>query len=202
MITLKNICVYCGSSSGVAKEYQQAAHDLGSILAQRNIGLIYGGGRVGLMGTLADAVLKSGGRVTGIIPQHLLDLELGHSGITSLVPVSTMHTRKHAMAEQADAFIALPGGIGTAEEVLEILTWLQLGLHVKPVALLNVLDYYRKLLDFLDHMTGEGFLLPEHRRLLIVESEIPRLLSRLEQFEPGNMTAKIKDAAFVADRDR
>jgi uncharacterized protein (TIGR00730 family) len=149
---MRRICVYCGSSTGFDPVYQNAAVQLGTLLARQNIALVYGGGSVGLMGALADAALAAGGEVIGIIPHHLIAMEVGHRKLTSLVAVDSMHARKHQMADLADAFIALPGGIGTAEELLEVFTWLQLGIHAKPVAVLNVNGYFDGLLQFLLHM--------------------------------------------------
>jgi uncharacterized protein (TIGR00730 family) len=191
MNTLRRVCVYCGSSAGHDPAYRAAAEELGRHLAGRKIGLVYGGGKVGLMGALANAVLAGGGEVIGVIPHHLLALEVGHHGVTSLIAVDTMHARKHQMAEMADAFIALPGGIGTAEELLEVFTWLQLGLHAKPVALLNTLGYYRHLADFLAHMVGTGFLKEAHRSMLIVEDEIAPLLAKLETFTPTRVDKRV-----------
>ncbi len=190
-MTMKRICVYCGSSGGFDSVYKAAAVALGTELAARKIGLVYGGGNVGLMGALADAVLAAGGDVTGIIPHHLIAMEVGHRNLPSLIAVDSMHARKHQMAEMADAFIALPGGIGTAEELLEVLTWLQLDIHSKPVAVLNTNHYFDHLLRFLEHMEQTGFLKKEHRLLLIVEDEIPRLLERLENFVPVRIDKRI-----------
>ena len=191
MRKIRRICVYCGSSAGFDSVYRDAAVVLGRFLAAQKIGLVYGAGKVGLMGALADAVLAGGGEVIGIIPNHLIQLEVGHDELTTLIAVDSMHARKFQMAEMADAFIALPGGIGTAEELLEVLTWLQLGLHAKPIGLLNTNGYYAHLLEFLGHMTSTGFLKEQHRSMLIVESEPTVLLQRLMTFTPEHIDKRI-----------
>jgi uncharacterized protein (TIGR00730 family) len=188
---MRRICVYCGSSSGFDPIYRESAANLGRILSARGIGIVYGGGKVGLMGTLADAALAAGGEVIGIIPHHLIAMEVGHHEVTTLIPVDSMHIRKHQMAEMSDAFVALPGGIGTAEELLEVLTWLQLGIHAKPVALLNINSYFSHLLEFLDHMETSGFLKAEHRKMLIVDQEPESLLARLSAFVPERIDKRI-----------
>jgi len=160
MASVKRLCVYCGSSSRVDAIYRDAARTLGSILAAAGIELIYGGGRVGLMGILADAVLAGGGRVTGIIPAHLHDAEVGHHGISELLVVGSMHERKRLMFERSDAFVALPGGLGTLDETFEILTWKQLRLHDKPIVIVDVGGYWRKLLALIDQIVDEGFAAP------------------------------------------
>ncbi len=152
------------------------------MLAERGLTLVYGGGNVGLMGILADAALVAGGEVIGVIPRQMIARKLGHKGVTSLLPVNTMHERKQKMAELSDAFIALPGGIGTMEELFEAYTWLQLGIHRKPVGLLNVLGFYDSLLGFLAHMSGQRFLKHEHLETLLVEDNIERLLERFTRF--------------------
>ena len=188
---MRRICVYCGSSAGFDPVYKATAVELGTTLAARNIGLVYGGGNIGLMGALADAVLAAGGEVIGIIPHHLIAMEVGHRQLTSLIAVDSMHARKHQMAELSDAFVALPGGIGTAEEILEVFTWLQLGIHAKPVALLNTNNYYGHLLQFLGHMEQSGFLKREHREMLIVDNDVPRLLQKLNDFTPARIDKRI-----------
>ena len=180
---LSRLCIYCGSSPGSQPEFAQAAHACGTALAKQNIGLVYGGGNVGMMGLLADAVLAAGGEVIGVIPHHLADKELAHAGATQMHRVSTMHERKQLMADLSDGFIVLPGGIGTLEEMFETLTWLQLGLHQKPIGLLNVADFFTPLLTFLDHMVANRFLKQEHRDLLLVESHIEKLLPRMAAFQ-------------------
>ncbi len=153
-----SICVYCGSSAGKHPEYAELARTLGTAMARRGVALVYGGGKVGLMGVLADAVLAAGGKVTGVIPKQLVDLEVAHSRLTHMVVVDTMHQRKTRMFELADAFIALPGGFGTMDEMFEMLTWAQLGLHRHPCAFLDVRGYYRSLQAMVEHMADEGFI--------------------------------------------
>lgn len=182
---LMHLCVFCGSSSGRHPQYAAAAAELGATLAHRGIALVYGGSRIGLMGALADAALAHGGRVIGVMPQNLMRREVAHHGLSELQIVETMHARKQRMAELADGFVALPGGMGTLEELTEILTWAQLGLHAKPVGLLNVADYFSPWLAFLDHAVEQRFLKPAHRRLLFTETRIDALLQRLAQIEPG-----------------
>src|SRR5215210_5562364 len=167
---MDRLCVFCGSSSGRDPAYSVLAAQLGRALAQRRIGLVYGGGRVGLMGVLADAALAAGGEAIGVIPQDLMDREVGHGGLTELHVVSSMHERKALMAELSDGFAALPGGIGTLEELIEVYTWSQLGLHAKPMGLLDVRGYYRPLAALLDHAVHEAFLRAEHRAALHVAS--------------------------------
>jgi uncharacterized protein (TIGR00730 family) len=173
------ICVYAGSSFGASVEYAKAAAAFGAACARRGWGIVYGGGSVGLMGVLADAALAAGGEVIGVIPRVMMAEERGHHGVTELIPVDSMHERKQRMAELADCFVALPGGIGTLEEVIEVFTWLQLGLHLKPVGLLNVGSFYDPLLQLLDHMREEAFLTGTHRAMLTVEREAEALLDRL-----------------------
>ena len=184
---MKRICVYCGSSPGSLAEYATAARHCGGVLANRKLTLVYGGGRVGLMGIVADAALAAGGEVIGVIPRRMIDHELAHGGLTTLIPVDSMHERKHKMAELADAFIALPGGIGTMEEFFEAFTWLQLDLHRKPVGLLNVAGFYTRLLDFLTHMQRHCFLKAEHLASLAVEEDPEALLDRLARFTPQSL---------------
>jgi uncharacterized protein (TIGR00730 family) len=173
------ICVYAGSSFGSSPGYATVASALGAACARRGLGIVYGGGGVGLMGVLADAALKAGGEVIGVIPEAMIARELAHHRLTELIPVDSMHTRKHRMAELSDAFIALPGGIGTLEEVIEVFTWLQLGLHLKPVGLLNAFGFYDPLLQFLDHARDQGFLTPAHRSMLTVQAEVEPLLDQV-----------------------
>jgi hypothetical protein len=176
---MRRICIYAGSSFGRSPDYASAAKAFGTECARRGIGIVYGGGSVGLMGVLADAVLAAGGEVIGVIPRAMIARELGHHGVTELIPVDSMHERKQRMADLADAFVALPGGIGTLEEVIEVFTWLQLGLHLKPVGLLNALGFYDPLLGLLDHMRDEEFLTAAHHAMLIVEGHPEPLLDRL-----------------------
>jgi hypothetical protein len=176
---MNRVCVFCGSSVGTDPAYRRAAVVLGQSLARRGLGLVFGGGHVGLMGALADAVLAEGGEAIGVIPRGLERRELGHQGLTELRVVGSMHERKATMAELSDAFVALPGGMGTLEETTEVLTWAQLGIHHKPVGLLDVAGYWRPLVAFLDHAVESGFVRPEHRALLLVERDPEPLLDRL-----------------------
>jgi uncharacterized protein (TIGR00730 family) len=180
---MKRVCIYCGSSPGSLPEYAAAARICGTVLAQRGLGVVYGGGNVGLMGIVADAALAAGGEVIGVIPRQMVARELGHKGVTKLIPVNSMHERKQKMADLSDAFIALPGGIGTIEEVFEAFTWQQLGIHPKPVGLLNVAGYYDALIQFLAHMHGQRFLKPQQLDALIVENTLEPLLDRFTRFQ-------------------
>jgi uncharacterized protein (TIGR00730 family) len=184
MPTLRRICLYAGSSPGADPVYAEAAASLARLLAQRGIGITYGGAAVGLMGALADAALDAGGEVIGVLPRALQDREIGHPGLTRLEVVETMHERKARMAELSDAFIALPGGLGTLEEVVEAVTWTMLGIHLKPVGLLSVAGYYAPLDALLDHAHEQGFLRREHRGLVLTDGEPLGLLERLEAWEP------------------
>ncbi len=181
---LRRITVFCGSNPGTDPAYVDAARSLGTLLAARDIGLVYGGGKVGLMGIVADTVLAAGGEVTGVIPQDLWGREVGHDGITELLVVDSMHERKLAMANRSDGFIALPGGFGTFEELFEVLTWTQLGIHDKPVGVLDVAGYYQPLLAFLDTAVTAGFLRPPHRALLQAASDPAELVDRLAAWVP------------------
>jgi uncharacterized protein (TIGR00730 family) len=174
-----NICVYCGSRPGAKPAYAEAARSLGDLIAKRGHGLVYGGGDVGLMGIVADAVLAAGGPVVGVIPEALVQKEVGHQRLTEQHVVPTMHIRKQMMAERADAFIALPGGIGTLEELYEVWTWRQLGYHDKPVGLLNVAGYFDDLLRFMDRSVSEGFLDAAQREMPCVDTDVERLLTRV-----------------------
>ncbi len=176
------ICVFTGSRHGVRPEYPEAARELAQILVEREYGLVYGGGNVGLMGVIADAVLERGGHVTGVIPAAFIEREVAHRGLSDLRIVSSMHERKAMMGDLSDGFIALPGGVGTMEELFEVLSWAMLGLHGKPCGLLNVGGYYRDLIRFLDGAVEHAFLKPKHRALLIVEEEPERMLDRFEEF--------------------
>jgi uncharacterized protein (TIGR00730 family) len=184
MSSMRRICVFCGSSPGASPAYAEAARQLGRLLAQRGLGLVYGGGNVGLMGILADAVLAEGGEVIGVIPHSLMAREVGHSGLTDLRVVGTMHERKALMADLSDGFIALPGGIGTLDEWFEIWTWAQLGLHAKPCGLLDVQNYYSPLLAFLDHMVQERFLRDTHRSFVLVDTDPSLRLDRMAAHNP------------------
>jgi len=182
-MALRNLCVYCGSNPGRQGIYLEAARELGRIMAERGIGLVYGGASVGVMGAIADAVLEAGGRAVGVIPESLVRKELAHGGLTELHVTGSMHERKRLMADRADGFLALPGGAGTLEEIFEVWTWAQLGDHRKPCGLYNVGGYYDGLAQFLDHAAGEQFLKPEHRAMLIVEDDARRLLERFAAYE-------------------
>ena len=178
------IAIYCGSSRGLDPVFATAATELTTFLAKQGIGIVYGGGNVGIMGVIADAALAAGGEVIGVIPESLLAKELGHGGVTELHVTRSMHERKQLMVDLSDAFIALPGGFGTLDELFETLTWLQLGFHGKPVGLLNVAGFFDHLLTFLNHMTTSGFLKPEHRDSLITATEPQKLLADLRAFQP------------------
>jgi uncharacterized protein (TIGR00730 family) len=182
---LSSVCVFCGSNGGADPAYLAAAEAVGSGLARRGIRVVYGGGRVGLMGALADAARAAGGEVVGVMPQQLVDREIGHTGIDDLRVVDTMHERKALMVELADAFVALPGGIGTLEELFEVYTWAQLGIHAKPLALLDVAGYYEPLAAFLDHAVEQRFLRPETRAMLSVADTLEGVLERFERWRPA-----------------
>jgi len=182
--TLRRVCVFCGSNPGNRRDYEDAAVALGRALVDRDLELVYGGASVGLMGVLADAVLAAGGRAVGVMPEAFVAKEIVHDGLSELLVVSSMHERKAAMAERADAFVALPGGFGTFEETLEVITWTQLGLHAKPVGLLDVAGFFDHLVRFIDHAVDEGFVRTAHRELVIVDPEPIGMLDRLQRFEP------------------
>lgn len=176
---IKRLCVFCGSSLGTNTAYAETAEAMGVLLAQRNISLVYGGGNVGLMGVVANAALAAGGSVIGVIPQALADREIAHAGLTELHVVDSMHTRKAMMADLSDAFVAMPGGVGTFEEFFEAVTWTQLGLHRKPCGLLNVNAFYSPLAAFIDLAVTEGFIKPVHRAAIVVDDNPARLLDTL-----------------------
>lgn len=179
---MRRLCVFCGSSPGVQASYGQAADDMGSLLAERGIELVYGGGKVGLMGRVADACLRQGGRVIGVMPRALVEKEIAHQGLTKLHVVESMHERKALMADLADAFVAMPGGYGTWEEFCEVLTWSQLGLQRKACAVLNVSGYYDPLLAMADRAVHQGFLRDVHRELMLADADPGRLLDRLTNY--------------------
>ncbi len=181
---MKRVCVFCGSSSGANGRYAEAARQVGRALARRGVGLVYGGGSVGLMGIVADAALEAGGEVIGVIPRALQLRELAHDRLTELRVVGSMHERKALMAELSEGFVALPGGMGTLEELSEVLTWAQLGLHARPCGLLDVEGYYRPLIAFFDHAVAEGFIRPEHRRILHVAADPDALLEQFLAYRP------------------
>jgi len=191
---MKRICVFAGSSAGTDAVYRTAAVDLAAALATRRIELVYGGGCVGLMGVLADAMLARGGRVTGVIPQALLEREVGHRSLTELKIVGSMHERKATMAALSEGFIALPGGFGTLEELFEVLTWAQLGLHQHPCGLLNVGGYFDGLLAFLDHAKGEGFVNSTHRGMLLVDRDAARLIDRFADYRAPRVDKWLTEA--------
>jgi len=180
------ICVFTGSKTGKRSEYRAAARQAARQLVERGYGLVYGGGNVGLMGVIADAVLERGGHVTGVIPDALVSQEVAHRGLSELRVVQSMHERKAVMADLSDGFIAMPGGIGTMEEFFEVLSWAQLSLHEKPCGLLNIGEYYDHLIRFMNHAVDQEFLKPQHRALLIVEEEPSRLLDRFEPIITAN----------------
>jgi uncharacterized protein (TIGR00730 family) len=191
MVELKRkICVFTGSRAGARSEYAAAARELARALVERGYGLVYGGGNVGLMAAVADAVLAHRGHVTGVIPEGFIEKEVAHRGLSELRIVRSMHERKAVMAELSDGFVVLPGGIGTMEEFFEVLSWAQLGIHNKPCGLLNVGGYYRHLIRFLDYSVEEGFLKEEHRSLLIVEDAPRSLLDRFEPFIEARAAAR------------
>jgi uncharacterized protein (TIGR00730 family) len=182
---MMRLCVFCGSSKGTRTLFAEAARQLGEQMAGRGLGLVYGGGHIGLMGVLADAVLAGGGEAVGVIPRALVERELAHNRLTARHVVDTMHQRKALMADLAGAFAALPGGFGTADELFEILTWAQLGLHAKPIGLLNVAGFFDPLLAWIERTVEEGFLRAEHRHLLIVRDEPAALLDALGSYRPA-----------------
>ncbi len=181
---IKKICVFCGARTGVNPDYITAARELGGCLAGGGIELIYGGGNVGIMGEIANSVLNAGGKVIGVIPENLSAKELAHRKISELHIVKTMHERKAMMSNLSDAFIALPGGIGTLEEFFEVLTWAQLGLQKKPCALLNIAGYYDHLIAFLNKMTEEGFLHKNHLGLMLIENSPAAVIEKIKRFKP------------------
>ena len=176
---MRRLCLFCGSSVGVRPAYADAAKAMGVLLAERRIGIVYGGGNVGLMGVVADAALAAGGEVIGVIPRALADKEIAHAGLTELQVVDSMHTRKAMMAELSDGFIAMPGGVGTFEEFFEAVTWTQLGLHRKACGLLNVDGFYSPLENFIDRAVAEGFIRPAHRGIVVTDTDPARLLDKL-----------------------
>ena len=177
---MKSICVYCGANGGASPRYAEQARALARAMVEANLALVYGGGNVGLMGVIADEVLRLGGEATGVIPQALVEREVGHTGLTRLFVVRDMHERKAMMSDLADGFIAMPGGMGTLEELFEMLTWSQLGIHNKPVGLLNVDGFYDKLVDFVAHQQAEGFVREQHAALMLVEPAAGPLVERLQ----------------------
>ena len=181
---MKRICVFCGSNNGANPIFLETAESVGKFLASKNIELVYGGGRVGLMGKVADTVMANGGKVIGVIPQSLATKEIAHQGLTELHIVNSMHERKAMMAELSDGFIALPGGFGTFEEFCEIVTWAQLGIHQKPCGLLNINGFYDNLIALINFSTTENFIRAEHRQLVLVESAVEKLFDLMKDFQP------------------
>ena len=184
MTTIESIAVYCGSSRGTDPVFAEATVELGRLLASHDIAVVFGGGRVGLMGVLADAVLEAGGRVHGVITAALVDSEIAHDGLTSLAVVDTMHERKAAMADRADGFIALPGGFGTLDEFFEMVTWAQLGIHRKPCGLLDINGFFAPLREFVDTATNLGFIQQQHRDSLVVEDSPGAIIGAMASWEP------------------
>ncbi|HJU42381.1 MAG TPA: TIGR00730 family Rossman fold protein [Vicinamibacterales bacterium] len=191
---MRRVCVFCGSNVGQQHAYAEAAQTMGALLARRGIGLVYGGGNVGLMGVIADAALAAGGDVIGVIPQALANREIAHTGVSALHVVDSMHTRKAMMAELSDAFVAMPGGVGTFEEFFEAVTWTQLGLQRKPCGLLNVNGFYSPLAAFIDSAVSEGFIKPVHRAAIVIDSDPARLLDTLA-------TVRLPDVPKWIDRE-
>jgi uncharacterized protein (TIGR00730 family) len=185
------VCVFCGSSAGARPEYAAAARTFGQLLGERQIGLVYGGASVGLMRVLADATLAAGGEVIGVMPRAMVEREIAHTGLTDLRIVASMHERKATMAELSDAFVALPGGLGTLEELFEVWTWAQLGLHRKPVALLDVAEFYQPLAAFLDHAVNEHFIRIVNRSMLLTETDPGSLLDQLAAYGPSGVVSRL-----------
>ena len=195
MSRFRSIAVFCGSSDAVHPEYKEGARALGRLLGQRGVEIVYGGGKVGLMGALADGALEVGGRVIGVIPHKLMDLELGHTGCTELITTDGMHVRKKTMSDRADAFIAMPGGYGTLEELFEAVTWTQLNYQDKPVGLLNIRGYFDPLLAWLDRAVADGFVGPQHRGLMVADTDPQALIQALDQVRFPSL------AELLASRD-
>ncbi|MPS25310.1 TIGR00730 family Rossman fold protein [Pigmentiphaga sp.] len=191
------VCVYCGASAGSDPFFAEVARDFGRAVARRGMRLVYGGGSVGLMGHVANAALETGGQVTGVIPERLWEKEVGHKGLTDMYVVPTMHARKARMVELSDAFVALPGGFGTLDELFEVLTWQQIGYHSKPVGLLNANGYYDALLAFARHAHEQGFVRAVHLEALIVDTDIDRLLDRLASAQPVHVDRWVKNSDAV-----
>jgi uncharacterized protein (TIGR00730 family) len=196
MPIVHTICVFCGSNPGARTEYMRTVDDLARGLAGRGLRIVYGGAAVGAMGALADAAMRAGGEVIGVIPQALVEAEVARAGLTELRVVASMHERKAVMAELADGFIALPGGLGTLEELAEVTTWAQLGLHAKPIGLLDPLGYFDLLLRFLDHAVDERFLRPEHRALLLRDAAVDPLLEAMAAWTPPTVAKWLDDGAL------
>jgi uncharacterized protein (TIGR00730 family) len=191
---IRSLCVFCGSNPGRDVRFAEAARELGALLAKEGITLVYGGGHVGLMGIVADAVLAGGGQAIGVIPRSLWDREVGHRGLTELHIVESMHDRKALMASLSDAFVALPGGLGTLEEIFEVWTWAQLGIHRKALGFLDVAGFYDSLLEFLDRSVDAGFVRAHHRAMAIVEADPATMLRRLSEYEPPTVDKWLETA--------
>ncbi len=198
---MKRICIFCGSSQGKDNSYGTAANELGRHFAKNDIELIFGGGRVGLMGIIANAVINAGGKTTGIIPKRIVDMEIAHNGLTQLHIVDTMHERKALMAQLSDGFIAMPGGFGTLDELSEVLTYNQLRYYDKPVGIFNVNGYFDGLLSFLDHCMHEGFVRPEHRHNILVSDNAEELIEMMKDYEPVTVDKWIDDIKQESDND-
>mgnify|MGYP006285741825 CR=1 FL=1 len=183
---MERLCVYCGSSPGKDARFTEAARALAQEMVSRGVDLVYGGGRAGLMGIVAEEVLKGGGSAFGVIPRHLMSREIAHAGLTELIEVETMHERKAMMIDRADGFVALPGGLGTLEEISEVLSWAQMGLHRKPIGLLNTADFYDPFVTFFDHLVETYYVSPKSRQLLLVRSEPDSLLTAMSQTNPSS----------------
>lgn len=194
---LHTITIFCGANEGNHPDYLHAAGQVGKVLAERNIHLVYGGGRVGLMGRIADAALAHGGKVTGVIPDFLQTKEIAHPGLSHTIVVASMHERKLRMHELSDGVIALPGAFGTLDELFEMLTWAQLGLHAKPIVLLNVREYFSPLIHFLDATVGEGFLRPQHRHMLLIADTIESALEQMHHYQAPTVEKWIRDEGKV-----
>ncbi len=192
MAKIRSLCVYCGASARVAQVHRDAAAELGRLLAKAGIRLVFGGGRVGLMGVIADATLQAGGEVVGIIPDHLVRLEVGHASATELIVVRTMHERKQKMADLSDGFAVLPGGLGTLDETFEIITWKQLRLHDKPIVLVDVAGYWKPLAGMVEHMIKEGFVQPAHRRLFGIVDKVEDVIPTLEAMPAPAFSPDVK----------
>ncbi len=190
-MSIKSVCVFCGSNYGLGTAFKEQAALLGTTLAQRGIELIYGGAHIGLMGAVADGALKAGGRVVGVLPRFLEEKELAHNGLSELILVDTMHQRKTIMNERCDAVITLPGGFGTMDELFEMLTWAQLGLHKKPIGVLNVNGYYDSLIFLTENMVAKGFIQPIHHESLIISADIDTLLGQMNDYKAPEMSAII-----------
>lgn len=191
-MVMRTVCVFCGSSPGADPSFVAGARALGAAIAATNRTLVYGGAKVGLMGAVADSVLSAGGKAIGVIPQALVDREVAHGGLSELHVVSSMHERKMLMAELSDAFVAMPGGLGTLEELFEVWTWAQLGLHQKPIGLFGPKAFFAPLLQYLDHLVTQQFVRPEYRRMVTLDDDATTLLDRLERHHPSNVAKWIE----------